>query len=50
MTQEELANRSGYSKRTIERIERGELSRPTTMHDIATTLGLEIDIAAFGGT
>ena len=38
LTQEELAEKAGYSKRTIERIENGDRTKFATLEDIATVL------------
>jgi diguanylate cyclase (GGDEF)-like protein len=40
-TQEELAGRAGYSKRTIENIEAGKRTRPKTLAEVAQVLRVE---------
>ncbi len=41
-TQEELAAKSGFDRRTIQRVEKGEPTRPSTLDIIAQTLGVSL--------
>lgn len=41
LTQDELAKKSGKSKRTIERLERGLPAQPCTLRSVANVLGVE---------
>ena len=44
LTQEELAEKAGYSKRTIERMENGASAVYRTIEDVAEVLGVEPDV------
>lgn len=41
LTQEELAQKAGYNKRTIERIEKSQATKMTTLCDVASVLGVD---------
>lgn len=42
LSQEELAGLTGYDRRTIQRIEHGENTQPTTLGDVAEALGVTL--------
>ncbi len=43
MTQDELARKSGYGKRTIERLEHGFRVGEETMQDVCEALGIDFE-------
>lgn len=49
LTQEELAKKAGYSLRTIQRLEQGEMTHPPTLSCVGEALGTTLESLIAGG-